>query len=197
MTREIPGDEQARPHRVGRMSADQQPPAEGATSLIAEVLALPDLSANLIRRLADLGVGREAIRRAGLGASRIHAIGRTFTPAGYGRLHLVLPVWAGPAPNIFEAVERPVLLDLLAWHPDNPELWLYRVGAAGLVLGEDRYLEALRSCQPFRAFATPLEWLQADCHGAVFLDDAERRWRGEAEEDHVDAIEAWAQRIAP
>ena len=176
----------------------KQPPAEGPASLIAEWLALPELSANLARRLADLGVGRDAIRRAGgLSASRIHQIGRTFTPAGYGRLHLVLPVWAGPAPNIFEAVERPVLLDLLAWHPDNAELWLYRIGAAGLILGEDRYLEALRSCQPFRAFATPLEWLQADCHGAVFLDDAERRWRGEAEEDHVDAIEAWAQRIAP
>ncbi len=111
----------------------KQPPAEGATSLIAEWLALPELSANLARRLAGLGVGRDAIRRAGgLGVSRIHPIGRTFTPAGYGRLHLVLPVWAGPAPNIFEAVERPVLLDLLAWHPDNPELWLYRVGAAGL-----------------------------------------------------------------
>ncbi len=198
MTRAIPSDEQARPYHVRTTSGhDQRPPEEGAASLIAEYLALPELSANLTRRLADLGVGRDAIRRAGLGASRIHQVGRTFAPAGYGRWHLVLPVWEGPAPDIFEPVERPVLLDLLAWHPDNPELWLYRIGAAGLILGEHRYLEALRAGQPFRAFATPLEWLQADCHGTVFLDDAERRWRGEAEEDHVDAIEAWTQRIVP
>ena len=120
MTRAIPSNEQARPHHVRTMSGQDQRP-DGAESLVAEWLALPDLSANLTRRLADLGVGREAIRRAGsIGASRIHGIGRAFTPAGYGRLHLVLPVWAGPAPSIFEAVERPVLLDLLAWHPDNP-----------------------------------------------------------------------------
>ncbi len=189
MTRATLSDAKAEPGRVRATSA--------AASLVAELLVLPELSANLNRRLADLGVGREAIHRAGgLRASRVHRIGRTFTPAGYGRWHLILPVWAGPAPSIFEGLERPILLDLLAWHPDNAELWLYRVGAAGLALGEHCYLEALRSGQPFRAFATPLEWLQAGCDGTVFLDDAERRWSGEAEAEHVDALKVWTKRLA-
>ena len=132
--------------RLAKSNKSQRlPPARGgdqgkqSDGLVAEWLALPGLSATLARRLANLGVGREAIHRAGgLRASRIHRVGRTFTPAEYGRWHLVSPAWAGPVPSIFEAVERPIWLDLLAWHPDQHELWLYQIGAPGLVLGEHR-----------------------------------------------------------
>ena len=165
--------------------------------LTAEWLGSADLPSTLRRRLTALGVERDAILRAGgLAASRIHAIGRTYTPAGYGRFHIITPVWAGPAPSIFEDVEHPILLDLLAWHPENPDTWFYRIGATGLFLGEHYYLAAIRSAKPFRAFATPLAWLQGDCAGAVFLDDAERRWRGEVELDRVDALEIWQWRFA-
>ncbi len=171
---------------------DQGNPADG---LLAEWFGTGDLTAALRRSLDDRGVSREAVHRAGgLGAAQIHRTGRTFSFAGYGRLQVIMPVWSGAAPGRFSYVEEPLLLDLLAFHPSAPEFWLYRVGAPGLILGENVYVDALRSGAPFKAFATPLEFLENDCRGAVWLDDVERHWQDEREA--IDARTAWGWRLA-
>ncbi len=107
-----------------------------------------------------------------------------------------MPVWSGAAPGLFSDVEDPLLLDLLAFHPSQPEFWLYRIGAPGLILGEDIYCDALRSGAPFRAFTTPVDFLVNNCRGAVWLDDAERHWQGEREREEIDTLTAWARRFA-
>ena len=107
-----------------------------------------------------------------------------------------MPVWSGAAPGLFSDVEEPLLLDLLAFHPSQPEFWLYRIGAPGLILGEDIYCDALRSGAPFRAFTTPVDFLVNNCCGAVWPDDAERHWQGEREREEIDTLTAWARRFA-
>ncbi len=185
---------------VGSLESSQhnanQPPAEGAGSLIAELLAASDLNARQRQVLFDLGVSWEAIRRAGLGVTRIQTAGRTYLPSADGHRHIVQPVWAGSGPSISAGDEQPQLLDLLAWHPDAPDLWLYRVGRPGMVLGEDAYLEAVTAHRPINLHCCPLDWLAGNCHGAVFLDDAESRWDAEREAERLDALEAWRQRFA-
>ncbi len=174
-------------------------PAEGPASLVAEWLATRDLNARQRRRLADLGVSQEAMRRAGgLGVTRIQTTGRTYLPSDDGRRHIVQPVWAGTAPSISAGVEEaPRLFDLLAWHPDAPDLWHYRVGRPGMVLGEDAYLEAVSAHRPINLHRSPLDWLAANCRGAVFLDDAACRWDADREAERLDGLAAWGRGFAP
>ena len=106
--------------------------------LMAEWLVTPSLNSRQRREIEALGVTREAEHRAGgLGWARVATIGRCYTPSHAGDIAIIQPVWAGPAPSIFQAVENPQLADLIAWHPDTPLLWHYRLGDPGSVLGSD------------------------------------------------------------
>ena len=96
-----------------------------------------------------------------------------------------MPVWASAAPSIYQAVELPVLADLLVWHPSTPTHWWYRIGAPGAVLGLENLELAHAQDLPISFAMTPLVWLQGDCRGAVLLDVCEAHFRGlhEAEND--------------
>ena len=100
-----------------------------ALSLAREWLATPSLNSRQRRQIEDMGVTREAVHRAsGLGWSRVSTTCRLYMPSNAGDVAIIMPVWAGPAPSIYEAVEHPLLDDLIAWRPDSPERWLYRLG---------------------------------------------------------------------
>ena len=144
------------------------------------------------QHLADAGITFKAMLRAGdLGVERITTAGRLYTPITDGFPVVILAVWAPAAPSIYCAVENPVILDLLALRLDQPETWWRRVGEPGLVLGEDRYLEAIATGTPLKVYDSPLGWLQGGCDGGVFLDDVEARWTaGRFAEDEA-ALRAW------
>ncbi len=146
--------------------------------LIREWLALPDIGRGDRQLLDRRGVTREAIHRAGgLAVTRISTAGRLWMPESTGAPAFVSPVWAGAAPSIYSSVETPVLIDMIAWRPDDPTRWWYRTGE-GAVLGTDNLDLAHAEGWPICLARSPLEWLQADCRGAVLLDHCEARWAG-------------------
>lgn len=154
--------------------------------LLAECLATPDLNSRQRRQLEELGVTREARHRCGgLGWSRVSITGRLYIPSDAGDVAIIMPVWAGAAPSIYQAVEDPLLDDLIAWHPDNPTRWLYRLGTSGAVLGADNLDLAHSEGWPICFALTPLQWLRGDCRGSVLLELCEEHWRSldEAEQD--------------
>ena len=128
--------------------------------LMLEWLATPSLNSRQRKQLESLDVTREAIDRAGGLAARISTIGgRCYSPSPAGDVMVIMPVWAGPAPSIYQAVEHPVLFDLLAWNPSEPTLWWYRIGAPGGVLGADLLDLAHAEDLPISFATTPLIWL--------------------------------------
>ena len=133
-------------------------------NLTAEWLGTASLNSRQRRQLEDLGVTREATQRPGdLGWSRVSTMGgRLYTPSDAGEVRVVMPVWVGPAPSIFQAVEHPVLGDLIAWHPDRPTRCWYRVGGPGAVLGADNLDLAHAEGLPISFVLTPLDWLRDD-----------------------------------
>lgn len=155
--------------------------------LILEWLGTASLNSHMRRQLKDLGVTREAIHRAGgLGWTRVSDIGgRCYTPSDAGAVMVIMPVWVGPAPSIYQAVQHPVLADLIAWHPEEPTQWLYRIGDPGAVLGADNLELAHAEELPISFATTPLDWLRGDCRGAVLLELCEDHWCAvhEAEKD--------------
>ena len=102
-----------------------------------------------------------------------------------------LTLHAGPAPSIYQAIEHPVLYDLLAWHPETPTRWLYRIGDPGAVLGGDLLDLAHVETLPISFALSPLDWLRGDCRGAVLLDICEAHWRAVAEADAAAATADW------
>jgi len=145
-------------------------------------LAVANLNADHFRHLAGAGVSFEAICRAGYVAiERIATTGRLYMPSADGFPAVILAAWSPTPPSIYTAVESPEILDLLALRLNQPETWWRRVGELGLVLGEDRYLEATQTGAPLKVFDSPLAWLRSGCQGSVFLDDVEgrRRWDGD------------------
>ena len=148
--------------------------------LMAEWTATSSLNSRQRHQLENLGVTREPIQRAGdLGWARVTDVGgRCYSPSDAGDVMLIQPVWAGPAPSIYQAVEHPVIFDLIAWHPDNPTLWHYRIGDPGGVLGADLLDLAHAEDLPISFATTPLIWLQGNCRGAVLLDVCEAHWSG-------------------
>jgi len=161
-------------------------------NLMAEWLATPSLHSRQRCQIEDLGITREAIQRAGdLGWARVAPVGRCFTPSPAGDVKMILPVWAGAAPSIYQSVEHPVLADLIAWHPEQPTRWWYRLGTPGAVLGGDLLDLAHAEGRPNSFALTPIAWLRGDCRGAVLLETCEAHWRGEDETEKADATAAW------
>jgi hypothetical protein len=160
--------------------------------IMAEWLMTPSPNSRQRQQLAQLGVTREAIDRAGgLGWSRIWTTGRGYIPSNTGDVMLIQPVWASPAPSIYEAIERPLLADLIAWHPEEPECWQYRLCTPGAVLGADLLDLAHAAGRPISLHQTPLDWLRAHCRGAVLLEWCEGHWQTENEADKAEATVRW------
>lgn len=61
------------------------------------------------------------------------------------------------------------LVDLLAWCPDSPGQWWTRFGLA-VFAGEEAVERAAFLGKPLRLHETPMDWLRANCAGAVVLD---------------------------
>ncbi len=142
--------------------------------------------------LAADGISFEAILRAGdLGVERIATTGRIYTPHPGGFPAIIMAIWSPAPPSIYCSVEGPEILDLLALRLDKPETWWRRVGELGLVLGEDRYLEATQTSAPLKVFDSPLAWLRSGCQGSVFLDDVEGRWAAERFTEDEAALDGW------
>ncbi len=134
-------------------------------------LSLPSISD---AGLARLGVDRGAAHRAGgLAWSRITTAGRAFDFDHGGIPAIVQPVWRGPAPSIECGVEHPILCDLIAWRPAEPDRWWYRWGSDSPALG-DHHLEAAHTeTGPLFCHLTPLDWVRGGCRGCVLLEIAE------------------------
>ena len=64
------------------------------------------------------------------------------------------------------------VIDLVAWKISDPEIFGTACGIAA-VLGRDQIDNpaTYHAGQPLMIHRTPLEWLQAKCRGAVFLND--------------------------
>ncbi len=163
-----------------------------ALDLAREWLATPSLNSRQRREIEALGVTREAVHRSGgLGWARVSTTGRLYGPADAGDVAIIQPVWAGPAPSIYEAVEDPLLDDLLAWRPEEPTRWHYRLGTPGAALGADNLDLAHSEGWPICFATTPLDWLRGDCRGAVLLELCEHHWRTEAEAEESARAGAW------
>jgi hypothetical protein len=86
--------------------------------------------------LLDLGIAVEDIDRFGMcGVERIKASDGLYEPAPDGELMVITPVRVdspatpeSPQPDVF--VHWGPIVDLVAWHPAEPELVALRVGAA-------------------------------------------------------------------
>ncbi len=160
--------------------------------IMAEWLGTASLNSRQRRQIEDLGVTREAIQRGGdLGWARVSTVGRCYTPSPAGEVAIIQPVWAGPAPSIFQAVDHPVVADMIAWLPVEPTRWWYRIGNPGAVLGADNLELAHAEGLPISFAMTPLDWLCGDCRGAVLLEICESHWRAEDDADAAAATAAW------
>ena len=159
-----------------------------------EWLALPDTRHGDRRLLERQGVTRDAIHRAGGQAvARISTAGRLWMPEPTGTPAFILPVWDGPAPSIYCGVENPVLIDMIAWRPDDPARWWYRQGEVDVdvVLGKAHLDLAHTEGWPISLHRTPLDWLRAGCRGAILLDHCEARWAGSRLREDEAALRAW------
>ena len=166
--------------------------AVSAPDLMGEWLATPSLNSRQRGQVEALGVTQEAVHRCGgLGWTRVATTGRLYQHDDAGDVAIIMPVWAGPAPSIYEPVEHPQLADLLAWHPDNPTRWHYRLGTPGAVLGSDNLDLAHSEGWPITFELTPLAWLRGNCRGAVLLEVCESHWRAEDDAEEDAASSTW------
>ena len=167
-------------------------------TLMPEWLATPSLNSRQLRQLEELGVTREAMHRAGgLGWARVSTTGRLYMPSDTGDVAFIMPIWAGPAPSIYEAVEYPRLDDLIAWRPDCPTRWHYRLGTPGTALGAAAIELAHAEGWAITFELTPLTWLLGNCRGAVLLEICEAHWRAEDEaEEDAQGAAWWGGRAA-
>jgi hypothetical protein len=113
-----------------------------------------------------------------MAVARINTGGRLWGPDPTGRPSFVLPEWDGPAPSIYRAVEHPLLIDLIAWRPDESTRWWLRLDDFDAVLGADHLDLAHTAGLPISFATTPLEWLQGNCRGACLLGYCEAAWWG-------------------
>ncbi|MCZ6763734.1 MAG: hypothetical protein O7C63_02235, partial [Alphaproteobacteria bacterium] len=74
--------------------------------------------------------------------------------------------WAVIVP-VIDCHERSIV-DLLAFDPDEPNKWWFRIGSERLLDGDahgDQHLG-----KPLQIFRTPLSWLKGRCAGVVIFD---------------------------
>ncbi len=160
--------------------------------LAREFLTTPSPLKRQLQQLEELGVTRETVHRCGgLGWARVSTTGRLYMPSNAGDVAIIMPVWGGPAPSIYQAVEHPLLDDLIAWRLEEPTRWWYRLGTSGIALGADNLELAHSEGWPITFELTPLAWLLGNCRGAVLLELCEGHWRAEDEDGAGAHVAAW------
>lgn len=141
------------------------------TDLLAEYDQAVANIASDRHHLRDLGVTLEAEARAGfIGCDLIRTSGRLYwpDPAGFGAL--ILGVWADEPPSVLAQTDNFVLMDLIAFNTTRPDRWWYRRAVQFAVLGAHHLHLAMDSGRSITLHDTPLQWLQAECRGAVLLE---------------------------
>ena len=143
------------------------------TDILQEWLALPAaLGQTDSDRLNAHGVTHDALTRCGyLVPACVRIDDNLFEFDADGERTFIQPVFVGPIPSLYEAVDDPVLADLIAWHVEKPDTWYWRSGEHGMVLGDDALSRAGHFQEPLRLFSTPLEWLRGGGRGACLLDN--------------------------
>jgi hypothetical protein len=123
--------------------------------------------------LARLGIDRRIANRCGgLVWANVTTAGRAFDFDHLGAPAIIQPVWRGPAPSIEYGVKHPVLADLIAWRPVEPDRCWYKWGCDTPALG-DEFVEDAHVLGPMFCHLTPLAWLRSGCRGTVLLEFAE------------------------
>ena len=161
--------------------------------LLTEWLSFPGLTGGHIRQLADAGVTSAAWIRAGhVATPRISTAGRLFTSDPFGTPAFVLPVYDGEPVSELNPDPSIPLVDLLAFHLDEPERWWRRLDVGHTVLGKNHLINAMFTSSGITLHSTPLQWLQAECEGSCPLDLAEE-WQGVcAMRGHLESLETAA-----
>ena len=152
------------------------------TDLHREFEAAQGRGRKAMDHLVAAGVSVSSFMTSGWpGCDHVATVGRLWHPHPDGRAMIILPVWREPGPLYND---DPRLIDLLAFTVEQPTLWFYRDGVAGLILGDGHLAHSIGSMVPVSLFNTPIAWLRAGCQGAVILEDAERRhsWARTAEQ---------------
>ena len=128
--------------------------------------AAANVHSKQLDRLDALGISRTALfdfeqgRLAGfVGVSQIETAGSFYTPGTEGRSALIIP-----ANRYADGID-----DLIATFPGEPEKFWTRYGLARF-LNHAAVDRAVACDEPLTLRASPLAWLQADCHGTVILD---------------------------
>ena len=157
-----------------------------------EWLLLPSPGAGDLQLLAELGVAREAIHRAGgLAVARISTVGRVWMSEPNGTPAFILSIWNDTTPSIYCGVENPVLIDMIAWRPDDPTRWWYRLGEVDVALGAEHLDLAHVEHWPITLARSPLDWLQGNCRGACLLGYCEAAWTAEQFAEDQASLGVW------
>ena len=159
--------------------------------LLDEFLSYPGLMRAHLDRLQHAGVSAAArICAGGLTAPNVVTAGRLFVPSETGDPVFAIPIYDGRPPSFENPDPTAPLVDLCAFRLDEPERWWLRIDEPHLVLGKDKFFNAILSGSKIILHATPLQWLQAECEGACPLDLAED-WQGvNRMREHLQNLEA-------
>lgn len=114
-------------------------------------------------RLQAHGISPEAIAQLGtyapIGVGPINPLpGHLFEPSDDGAVHVILPVWEGHG-----------IVDLIAFNPQRPGRWFWRIGQ-GWCLSPEQIGRPTFDMAPLQVWDTPLSWLQNNCQGVCVLD---------------------------
>jgi len=109
------------------------------------------------------------IKQGELGGLHARVNNKYFEPDENGKFYIAQAIWHD-TPSARNYVEKPLLFDIIAWHPDNPRKWYSYCGETGLYLGEKAHFEASIHKEPLTLHSTPLAWLRSGCKGCALLD---------------------------
>jgi len=114
-------------------------------------------------RLNAHGISAATIAQLGsyapLGVGMINPLPEhLFEPSDEGTVHVILPVWEGHG-----------IIDLIAFNPQRPGRWLWRIGQ-GWCLSPEQICRPTFDMAPLQVWDTPLSWLRNNCQGICVLD---------------------------
>lgn len=86
-----------------------------------------------------------------------------------GEFMIIQGIWQDP-PTLSNPIKDPILYDLVAWHPKDPERYFFFRGEHGLILGEKALYLAQHYGDPLYLHRTPEEYFKNQGKGCVVLD---------------------------
>lgn len=119
--------------------------------------------------LTQAGYTHDWMKQGDLGGIKARIDGRFFEPDPDGEFWIGQPVWV-EQPTAYHYVENPILEDIIAWQPAQPDIWYFHRGETGLILGEENLVYAQLAGEKAVLHRTPLDWLKAGRTGCVILD---------------------------